>query len=171
MVVHLITYVWRRTLKCSQCEQDCSLEETETPLLPAPMISVIDYIYPHLSFKLFFVYFICNISKPFPDIHFIPLSSSHLATAELAESPKQGKWQITTRWSKFYIEHFLQPQNTLRPNKITKLTEDYTKIKIYMKAFRLQKTVLILQAVNRVTGLTKPQKSCRIRSSDSSANP
>lgn len=39
------------------------------------MISVIDYIYPHLSLKPFFIYFICNISKPFPDNHFIPLSS------------------------------------------------------------------------------------------------
>lgn len=29
------------------------------------MISVIDYTYPHLSFKLFFIYFICNISKFF----------------------------------------------------------------------------------------------------------
>lgn len=171
-MVHLISYIWRITLKCSPCEKDSSLGETWTPLLPAPMISVIDYIYSCLSFKLFFIYFICNISKPFPDNNFIPLSSFHLATAELAASPKHGKWQITTRWScEFYIEHFLQPQNTLRPNKITELTENYTKIKLYMKASQLQKTILILQAVNQVTGLMKPQKSCRIRSSDSNANP
>lgn len=140
--------------------------------MPALMISVIDYIYPCLSFKLFFIYFICNISRPFLDNHFIPLSSFHLATAELATSPKHGKWQITTRWSReLYTEHFLQLQNTLRPNKITKLTDNYTKIKLYMEASQLQKTKPILQAVNQVTGLMKPRKSCRIRSSDSNANP
>lgn len=129
-------------MKCPECEKDSSLRDTWAPSLPAPVISVIDYTYPHLSFKLFFIYFICNISKFFfPDNCFIPWSSFHLATADLAASPKHGKWQITTRWSyEFYIVHFLRPQKTLRPNKITKVTD--TNTKFYMKSSQLQKTML-----------------------------
>jgi len=78
-------------MKCPEREKDSSLGETRAPLLPAPVISVIDYTYPPLSLKLFFVYFICNFSKPFPDNHFIPWSSFHLVTADLAASPKHGK--------------------------------------------------------------------------------
>lgn len=99
---------WGTIQKYFQCEEDSSLGQALTPLLSVPVIFVIDYIYPHLTFKLFLVYFICDISKPFPDNHFIPLSSFCLATAELAASPKPGKWQITTRWScEFYTEHVL----------------------------------------------------------------
>lgn len=104
---------WGTIQKHFQSEEDSSLGEIWTPLMPVPVIFVVVYIYPHPSFKLFLVYFVCNIAKPFSDNHFIPLSSFCLATAELAASPKPGKWQMTTRWScEFYTEHVLQPWNT-----------------------------------------------------------